>query len=419
MAKYLILLVLLLPLSGILIMEQGVVSLTSYEIGYPNGASLMYTGYVLVVLLLTWLMQKIHLPWLNLKKRSLSNFNIESAALIALILNIIICLVILFGFGSINVLMGNINKGDFRISLGSLGFVAMGISRWTAPALLTFGTFIFVKSKHVTPISVFIISSHFLICAFMGASWGFKSFAITILIPALIVLLRNAKFHQMALAGALAFVGFLGFSMLFDDTSIQLSGAFGDEHLFDRIESENALAFVVYRATVLQGDVSWIMWERYISGVEFPVYWWNLVGALGNNILGFFLTTEEIKFFSYTNQLTAMAANRSINSLDFSYNVTGTVFSEGLMAGGVKGVAVFSVLAGIITGFVYRMIHDAMNKHNLVVLSIGCVFFFKVFNWLNGGNIVTLFHFSNIIFIVLTIILLTLILAITSKRNSA
>ena len=398
-------------------MEQGVVSLSSYEIGYPNGALEMFLLYIGLILGCFFLVRKVKILRVPMKAISLKSFNLEQASFIALLLNIVIMVVILFGFGSINVLLGHVGKGEFRVNLGVLGFVAMGISRWTCPALLAFSTYIYTKSKHKTISKKALLFLHFFVCSFMAASWGFKSFAITILIPSLIILYWNIKVKQLALFGSLAICSFLFFATVFDGAHVDITGFAEKDELFKTLNDENAITAVLYRATVLQGDISWIMWERYTNGVEFPTYWWNLLSAFGNNISSLFLTPEEITYYNYTNQLTAIATQRDVFSLDGSYNVTGTVFSEGIMIGGLRGVISLSIFAGLLVGFNYKLILHSILKNRIVIASVGSVYYFNIFTWLNGGNMVTLFHFSYIVFILLTILTLEGILLLSKSKK--
>ena len=399
-------------------MEQGVVSLSSYEIGYPNGALEMFLLYIFLILGCFFLVRKVGILRIPLKKKHLGKYNLAQASLIALLLNIAITFIILFGFGSINVLLGDVGKGEFRINLGALGFVAMGISRWTCPALLAFSTYVYTKSKRKTVQNRSLLFLHFIVCSFMAASWGFKSFAITILIPALVILYWNVKIRELTFMGIFAACSILFFALIFDGGNINFTEFFEKEELFKNLGEEDALTAILYRATVLQGDISWIMWERYTSGVEFPTYWWNLLAAFGNNISGLFLSSEEIIYYSYTNQLTAIATQRSVFSLDGSYNVTGTVFSEGIMIGGIKGLVGLSIFAGLLVGFNYKLILHSILNNRIVIASVGSVYYFNIFTWLNGGNMVTLFHFSYIVFIVLTIIVLEGILLLSRSKLS-
>lgn len=399
-------------------MEEGVISLTSYEVGYKNGASTAYLIYISLVSFSYYLVQKISLSKVKLKVLDPNRYNKRLVNLFALLANLIILFVILFVFGSINVLLGNIGKGEFRISLGFFGSVAMGIAKWTSPALLVIGVFYYeklAKKRYTDKILLFV---HFFVCSFMAASWGFKSFAITILIPALIVLLKKVSFIKLLYLGIFAFSSFIFFSTVFDDTSVKFGNILGEDKLFDRIDKENALTMVAYRATVLQGDVSWITWERYQSGVEFPSYWHTLLASFGDKISSLFLSEEEIRYNKYSLQLTAIAAKRSVESLNGSYNVTGTVFSEGVYLGGLRGVIFLSILAGSFMGWVTKLIKYGLMANRPVLCAISAVFFFKGLNWLNSGGIVGLIHISNLIYVIFTILVIYLLLLLSKNSLS-
>ena len=411
MIKYLLAFILFSPLIGIYVMQQGVVSLTSYEMGYPNGAFeafFVYTVLILVALRLTLSTRFLDIP---LKKINTASFNFNDAGKTAFYYNVLIFLIILLGFGTVNTFLGLSDKGSLRVSLGGLGFIAFGLSRWVSPALLSFAAVLYVSDSQKSTSKRKYLILHFLVVMIMTASWGFKSSAIWFILPALFILNWHVSPKKILLYSVIALASFVVFQTIFDggiiDTKQEL--VLGKEIFDNNIGGENALISVLYRITVLQGDVSWIIWERHNSNYEFPSYSNTLIAALGNNIGGLFLNEDELRNADFSKQLTAIASGGLAKELNGSYNVTGTAFSEGVMLGGVVGVIGIAIFAGALLGACYKFIYNSIQKNKFAYTSISTVYFLNILSWLNGGGVVGLFHMANVIFLIITYFLIKFI----------
>ena len=412
MIKYVLAFILFSPLIGIYIMQQGVVSLTSYDIGYPNGAFEAFFAYIVIILVSLWLTYSTKFLNIPLKQVNTSSFNFHNAGKTAFYYNVLIFLIILLGFGSINTFLGLTNKGDFRITLGGLGFVAFGLSRWVSPALLTFAAVLYYKDSEKSPTKKKFLIAHFVVVMIMMASWGFKSSAVWFILPALFILNWQISRKKIVLYSIIAFASFIVFQTVFDGGTLNSNQELVlTKEIFDNnLGGKNALVSVLYRITVLQGDVSWILWERYNSHYEFPSYSKTLISGLGNNIASLLLSENELRNADFSKQLTAIASGSVLASdLTGSYNVTGTAFSEGIMLGGVIGVIVIAVLAGILLGGCYKFLYDTIVKNRFAYTSVSAVYYLNILSWLNGGGVVALFHFSNMIFLIFTYFLLKFI----------
>jgi membrane protein implicated in regulation of membrane protease activity len=92
------------------------------------------------------------------------------------------------------------------------------------------------------------------------------------------------------------------------------------------------------------------------------------------------------------------------------HNNTATVFSEGLIAGGLVGLFGFAVLAGLIIQALYRFIDNRLRANDFIAASIGASYMIMgLMAWLIGGGITAIVHLSIFVAFVWTFILLRLI----------
>jgi hypothetical protein len=182
--------------------------------------------------------------------------------------------------------------------------------------------------------------------------------------------------------------------------------------LYD-INYENALSFIIYRLTVLQGNTIWLVWEKYVTGYNFPSYWPTLLAAFGDKTLSIFgVNLDDLNTFAqyhFDVLLTALASDSYESRID-GHNVTGTAFSDGLFIGGIYGVIFIAGIAGFVVSQSYHTIKKGIEKNNALWASMSSVYFLSfVYQWLNGGGITTLFHISTVFGLALSIGMIKLI----------
>jgi hypothetical protein len=101
-----------------------------------------------------------------------------------------------------------------------------------------------------------------------------------------------------------------------------------------------------------------------------------------------------------------------LETTEEGHSIVATPFSEGLIAGGLAGLALFTVIAGLLTGSLYRFVDRALRSGRDVAAAIGATYFcYHLMPWLIAGAIVQLFHIS------LLISLGTTLLAILGMRR--
>lgn len=383
MYKYLVAVVLLTPLIGIWLVEGGEFAASFGVAGYENGASTAFAAYALTVAIVAWLSAgrpraELLLP----ARRRQADANLQVFGSNLLIVSAVFLAVFLFGFGAIKVWTGAVGKGEFRVGLGPLGAVPNLMTKFVLPALLAYAAALYRKSSRSSGLRR-LLGANFALVFMIGASWGFKSTAFLMLMPALLIIywrIRVATLIKLALA---FLVSLTAFFFLFDA---------GIE------ESADAQSFLFRRITVLQGDVSWFMWDQYQSGEVFPNYWPTLLAAFGDKFLGLAGLARE-DFYTWTlyhyDLMITYLAGAPLDQIEEGHSITATPFSEGLVAGGMTGVAFFAVFAGLLVGRLHHYIQRSLSRGHDARAAIASTYFcLVVFAWLNGGAVVQLFHIS-------------------------
>jgi hypothetical protein len=388
------------PLTGIWLMERGEFGRSIDEFGYPNGATLAFIFYLLVcfgviVLVTRGTFFSNRVEGESLGARGVNDVDFSPLGTRSLFLMLLFLLFTVFFMGGHTVLSGSIGKGEFRSNLGGQGAIGYLILKYYAPAVFAFACIKFSRSQK-------LVKDRLLLAAIAGClvllamSWGFKSGGILALLPGGVVIFWDAK-----PAKVLLFAVGSGFFLIF-------SYWFFDAHAnFDLL---NALEFLFVRLTILQGDVAWKMWDLYASNAEFPNYFVTLLPAVGDRLFSLLtgITIEQPYEWVMTHfgLLLTNLAGYPIHGILAGHNVTGTPFSEGIIAGGFVGIGVFGMLAGAVIGIVYLVLRHALaHGHDKIAATVACYSIMGVMAWIIGGSIVSLFHVS-VIFGVLTNVLL-------------
>jgi len=384
MYKYLVGIVLLLPLIGIIMVERGAFAASVGIFGYANGAGIAYAVYASVVVLVAWISngQKPRLSQLSVNEEKHSDFKLKIFGVNLLLVNAAFLLIFLFGFGAINVWTGIIGKGEFRVGLGIFGAFPNLMTKFVLPAFLAYATSLYLKSSKSRRLQ-WLMVANFTLLFIIGASWGFKTTGFVVLLPALMIIYWKISIMSL-LKLSFAFVAVVLMFFYIFDAGVQAYADVG--------------TFLFTRVTVIQGDVAWYVWDKYITGQDLPNYWPTLLAAFGGNILTVFgLSRSDFYNWIYYHYdlLITYVAKVPLDQIENGHSVTATPFAEGLVAGGVWGIIFFSVIAGLIVGRLHSYIRRSLAYGHHIRAAVAATYFcFYVFSWLNGGAVVQLFHIS-------------------------
>lgn len=398
MFKYLVAFVLLTPLVGIMLVEGGEYAVSVGVDGSSNGAALAYLLYALGVAAVAFVSsrwsRRTTIPTPRPTQNPDAAFRQFSANLLAF--NAIFLVMFVFGFGAIDVWTGAVGKGEFRVNLGAFGALPNMMTKFIVPALLAYLAVLYSRSSRRPPLRL-QMTMNFGLAFVIGASWGFKSTALFILIPALLLFNWRIRFGTLIRLGLLFTAVLVGFFQLFDagveiDTDVQ--------------------TFLLRRITVLQGDVAWHIWGLYKDGQAFPNYWPTLLAAVGDTALTLSglsrAETYQWMDYHYDWMITSLAG-APIEQIAEGHSITATPFAEGLVAGGLAGVASFALIGGLLVGRTYVYLDRCLRRGDATRASMVSTYFcFCIFPWLNGGAIVQLFHVSLVVSIGSTFLVMKL-----------
>ena len=394
-------------------MELGAYSLAAHEFGFPNNASFAYLLYVILFGVAFWLTGKVNfkLPTITTLKA-----NYRTIAILTIIINVFFLFLILFVFGGYKVLLGQVDKGAFRIGFGFFGSIVHLMTKMFLPAILALNVFYYKKKETKTKFNAILLTSNFILAFIFGASWGYKSTAVVILLPPLILLYDKPKFLRIFIFSLITFTIFVLFAMFFDDAK---DVSTKEIDLFAEVVQENPIEAILYRLTVLQGDPCWKIWDLHVNGdLKNVEYHKTIYSIIGDGNMSRFLGVNHYNYPLFIEHhfgllLTFLCGNEPF-AIAQGYNVTGTVFTEGVIAGGLAGLIFFSIFAGVLTRIVVALITKGYTNNLPVLTSMASTYFcLYIFSWLNGGGIETLFHISVIIGLILNYFLLVTLLNIS------
>jgi hypothetical protein len=399
------------PILGIIQVEQGSYAPSALRWGQPNGATYAFLVYSLFALLGAWvatrgaLFRAMPAPTISAEAAK----DAPEFRKLALPLSLVLLALMLVAFGGAAVLTGAVGKGEFRTSFGGLGALAYLTLKWLAPCVFAFACVLFVLAGRPRSGRWALAGIGFL-TFFVGLSWGFKTSGLLVVMPGFIVLLWWARPKAFLLSGLLAVAGiFLAFRM-FDA---------GQTGIY-----ESAFQFLFARITVFQGDVSWLMWDKLINGEDLPYYWGTPFVAIGDQlysaITGITRADPEKWISVHYGAMLTYATGYPIEGIEAGHSVTGTPFSEGVIALGMLGIPVFGLAAGLITGFVFNRLSAALFEGRPLSATLWANYaVWCLFAWLNGGEIIQLFHISVIVGAIAARVLLSVAMGVVRTKRGA
>lgn len=383
---------------GLYLIENGAFSPTLMLNGYKNGVLYAYLVFWGILFTIYYLTKKSKISFTVKKGKKEYDYMIYSKYYFIILIFLLI--VILFVFGAYKIWTGEMGKGEFRSSgIGFFGSFAYGISKFVVPAIGVFQAYLYtrIENKKVKHKNILILN--FLIIFLVGSSWGFKSFGVFLLLPGLTIIFWDLSFIVFLLMASIGLLLMIFAALLFDAKY--------------NLNFYTASEFILTRITVMQGEVPWKIWDLYINEQLNISYAQTLLPVLGNKVL-YLLTGldnsngSEWISYNYGLLLTDIVSTNKYNILH-GHNVTGTLFSEAIIALGYLGILVFSLLAGFLVGLFYNTVNNGMKNNNPLVVSVALVYYYSIiYAWIKSGGIVSLIHVANIINIVMIIIVLNI-----------
>ena len=370
--------------------------------GYPNGAGVAYLTYAVITVVVALIIIVLPIKF-SYGKSTSANLSTAIADEIFkrfsfrfFALNSVSLLVMLFGFGAINVWTGAVSKGEFRVGLGKFGAVAYLLMKFILPGLLAHSVLLYSESTKSSALRFRLLGNMSLVFLF-GSTWGFKSTSMFMLLPALLLVYWNIRPATLFRLAVFSILSIVLFTYIFDSHK----------------DTADVFGFLLTRVTVIQGDISWYVWDLYKKGEVFPGFSRTLLAGVGDNTLSVFGVIKEDQYnwmLYHYDWMLNYVAGYPLESSANGGNVTGTPFSEGLIAGGMTGVLTLAAIAGLIIGAFFRLLRHSLRHHKNVLGAVGsCYFCFVVFPWLNGGAVASLYHVANLFGLAITFFFILLL----------
>lgn len=304
----------------------------------------------------------------------------------------------LFAAGGINVALRSESRGDFRTGLGGNGALSYLCLKFYSPAILAYLALLYQKRPwHEMALSMVIPA---ILVSLVALSFGFKSGIVLAFLPAVIAYSwRFSALWIFPLCAAALGAIYLGY-LFFDSAG--------------PVTYSNTLVQLWLRLTVMQGDVAWKIWDMHRLGSVFPSYIDTLPAILGDRVASWLTgvdrTTPMAWVLTHFGLLITYLSGYPIDQIMAGHNNTATIFSEGILAGGLPGVFVISAIAGVLTYALYRFIDVCLQRNHLSGAAIAASYFvFGLMSWLLGGGVTAIVHISILVGIVTTYILLRII----------
>lgn len=394
--RYIVIFCFVAPLIGILQMEAGSFGGSVLQKGYPNGATLAFGVGILAFVMALVLVRELKLfrfNWLLPRPAPVPNDRIwilATASLVAM------ALFTLFASGGISVLLRTTGRGDFRTELGDTGAISYLILKYYSPAIMAYLALLYARRPWydaAIPLAVPAI-----VVAVIALSFGFKSGVVLAFLPAAVVYFWRVPDWLVIPLAAVAFGGiYVGYGF------------------FDGLSNPSAiLDLLFYRLTVLQGDVAWKIWDLHARGESLPGYLASLPAIFGDRVFtlttGIDRTMELDWVTTHFGLLTTYLSGYPIHVIMAGHNNTATIFSEGVLIGGLSGVIAISAFAGVLTASLYNFIQVCLQRHRYVEASLASSYFvFALMAWLLGGGITAILHISILVGLVTGYVLLKII----------
>ncbi len=220
--------VMILPLFGVIAMESGESSPFVDAPGAPMGfagicgpSNRVRDGIYLGDAFRRFSQTSAHPPRTLALSRNLQSYAIFCAAVF-----VVLAALMLFVFGGLDVLLLRVDKAEFRISLGPFGAVMTIATKWLMPTM--FAALIYAAKcggwTAITRIMAVISGAGLII---VGASWGFKTTILFMLLPTFIITTWKMRFRTLVWMAIPTLALVLGSAFYFDqyeDANAALEG---------------------------------------------------------------------------------------------------------------------------------------------------------------------------------------------------
>ena len=380
--------VMILPLFGVIAMESGEVSFFVDEPGAPNGASLAYLAHLLVFAAAFYCVVRsgasaavTRIPRIPGLASNLDSYAIFCAAMFA-----VLAFLMVFVYGGIDVLLLNVDKAEFRVSLGPFGAIMSIATKWVMPTM--FAALSYALSSAGWNVIRGLMFGIAAIClVIVGASWGFKTTIFFMLLPSIIVTAWIARIRTLILLGLVMLATVIGFAIYFDQSP----------------DAASAIEALTFRLTALQGDLAWYTWGKISQGHLGPGYLKTFLPIFGDRVLEWLTGARASQNYAdwasyYFGPSMTIWGGFPAERVAAGVTNQPTLFGECVIIGGKYFFVLASASFGAIFGVIVRWIRAAIRSGDPRLSATLATFFsFTVLPWALGNGLASLAYLINVV----------------------
>lgn len=380
--------VLILPLFGVIAMESGEVSFFVDEPGAPNGASLAYVAHLLVFATAFYCVVRSDdsAPPTRVPKDPGLARNLDSYSVFCALLFAVLAFLMVFVYGGIDVLLLNVDKAEFRVSLGPFGAIMAIATKWVMPTMFAALLYaLFSTGWNFIRRAMFAVAAICLVI--VGASWGFKTTIFFMLLPSIIVTAWIARIRTLLWLGLVMLGVIITFAIYFDQ----------------RPDAAAVIEALTLRLTALQGDLAWYTWEKISKGHLGPGYLKTFLPIFGDRVLEWLTGARASQNYAdwasyYFGPSMTIWGGYPAESVAAGVTNQATLFGECVIIGGKYFFVLASALFGAIIGVVARWIRAAIRSGNPQLSATLAAFFsFTILPWALGNGLASLVYLINVV----------------------
>lgn len=301
--------------------------------------------------------------------------------------------IVLFFISGYKIIFGLADRGEIRVGLGILGPLHTMILGYFPVSIFVFTSVLYlnssIKIKKVLKKKLIII----LIFPFiLGILSGYKAVAVSMLVPALMIL----YFNNFNIFRIFIFT-------IFSVVVLTIATSFVMNCTIER-----AFEFMIHRATIMSAYGTIGFWNT-LGNVDTPLsdILINFMGSLGSGIssmlLGMETNNPEFLKTNLSRYVTYLVYPLKDRALAGSVNVTVTSFAHSIFVFGKVFFVFYAAIQGFVIGFIIRGIKiSTLRNFPLKTALFSVYFFYVIIPMLNSGEIYMLFSLPVIVYMFVT-----------------
>lgn len=297
------------------------------------------------------------------------------------LLLILVSFVGMIPFGVIDILLGDISRGELRANIGFFGFFYNFFSLYLPSLASASASFFYLKSKNTLKNKA-LLSIVLLFSALIGFSTGFKFTSFLIVMSSLVVLSERINIKML-------FSIFLFFLILMSFSA----------YLFMGLNFLDSINYIFHRATAVAVEGSVAIWNLYPNGAPNSSY--ALLYGFGNRLASLLtgLNVHSVDFLkiNITRLIGYLTYPDPSEALSGAFNLTVTNFGESVYYFGRSYNVILSILGGSLISFFFIVFSLFRREKYSAYLVLTLYITLVLLPWLFGGTIASLFAVPSLI----------------------